>query len=100
MPFGLDLEFESLRIDFDRDSGFRNPFSFRFTLEVSSPCCCEGGGCVSGAGVFVTGILFVSLGIHTTLPMAERDLVWFGTGNGNGNGDGNKDGALGFDALG
>lgn len=98
LPFGLDFEFESLRIDFDRDSGFLKPFSFRFTLEVSSPCCCEGRGCVSGAGVFVTGRLFVSLRIHTLFPVAKGDVLRFRNGNDSGNGDGN--GALGFDALG
>jgi hypothetical protein len=88
LPFGLDFEFESLRIDFDRDSGFLKPFSFRFTLEVSSPCCCEGGGCVSRTGAFVTGRLFVSLRIHTLFPVAKSDIQRLGDGNGNGNGNG------------
>ena len=49
-----DFELESLRIDFDRESGLRKPlFSLRFAIVASSLGCVADCGVGSGVGILV-----------------------------------------------
>ena len=70
LSFGLDFEWESLRIDFVRESGLRKGLFLFLTLVLSSLCC--GNGCGRGSGICsIGGVLTTQLDI-SLLSMASR----------------------------